>query len=144
MVYSSSDESVYTLKRNLGEQKVEGIISRSSIQNLAGLFTSTGEVDLDLTCKFLEVSRAELARGFNLDAELLRPERMSNLVKDRIKELGAAIEIVAEEYAGDIDKTKFWFNAPNRNFGGISPKKLILNGRAKKVFKFLRATQEGY
>jgi len=123
---------------------MEGIIAKSSIQNLAGLFTSTGDLDLDLTCKFLEISRAELARVFNLEADLLRPERMSVRVKERIKELGAAIEIVAEEYAGDLNKTKFWFNTPNRNFGGVSPKSLILNGRAKKVFKFLQATQEGY
>ena len=118
-------------------------ITDNTMTNHLGLFTSTGEVKVDETVKFLETSKRELAKAFGFSPDQLRPDRMSVRVKDKIKELSATLEFVAESFNGDIEKTLFWFNTPNPAFGGAIPKSLILRGRYKKVMAFILASRSG-
>lgn len=113
-------------------------------KNLSGLFTETGEVEIDKTCEFLKISRRELAEAFNLTAEQLRPERIAPTTKERLSQLAGVIEFLSETFEGDLNKTKFWLNTPNMNFGGTSPRHLILSGRFNKVQKFILSTKQGY
>ena len=113
-------------------------ITDSSIKNHLGLFTDEGEADVDATATFLSLSRKELAEACGLSsAEQVRPGRMSEIAKQRVSELAAAMEFVADAFDGDKIKTTFWFKTPNPNFGGSSPKNLILKGRYKKVLAFI-------
>lgn len=123
---------------------LENAISKTLFSSYLGLFTDTGDIKIDETCAFLQMSRAELAEAFGLTSDQLRPDRIANKTKERLKDLAGAMEFVAKTFDGNIDKTKAWFNAPNLNFGGTSPKNLILKGRANKVIKFILAAQEGY
>ena len=69
---------------------------------------------------------------------------IASKTKERLKELAGAIEFVAETFDGDVNKAKRWINSPNLNFGGSSPKNLILKGRINKVTKFIYAAKNGY
>lgn len=113
-------------------------------KNLSGLFTNTGEVEIEKTCEFLKISRRELAEAFNLSSEQLRPERISSTTAERLKELAGIIEYLFELFDGDKNKAKFWLNTPNLNFGGTSPRNLILKGRFNKVLKFVVSAKQGY
>lgn len=117
-------------------------ISESLMKNYLGLFDEEGEVSVEKTSDFLNVSKKELAEAFNLTADQLREERMASKTKDRVKELAAALEFVAETFEGNISKTKFWLNTPNPIFGGSSPKVLIIRGRYNKVLKFILAAKQ--
>lgn len=123
---------------------IDNAISRSAIGNVLGFFTPTGDLKIDEVSEFLEISRAELASAFGLHADKLRPDRVTTLTKERLKELAAALEYVAETFDGDMVKSKQWINSPNLNFGGSSPKSVILKGRANKVIKFITSAKEGY
>lgn len=123
---------------------LDNAISKSTLGNVLGFFTETGDLKIDEVGEFLSISRSELASAFGLSADKLRPERMSSLTKERIKELAAALEYVAETFDNDINKAKHWINSPNLNFGGSSPKNVILKGRANKVIKFIVSAKEGY
>lgn len=123
---------------------LDNAISRSALGNVLGFFTPTGDLKIDQVGEFLDISRAELAGAFGMNADKLRPERMSTLTQERIKQLAAALEYVAETFDGDVTKSKQWINSPNLNFGGSSPKSVILKGRANKVIKFILAAKEGY
>ena len=114
------------------------------IKNILGFFTETGDLKIDRVSDFLEISRAELASAFDLTADQIRPERISTKTKERLKELAAAIEYVAEALDGDTVKAKQWINSPNLNFGGSSPKNVILKGRINKVIKFILSAKNGY
>lgn len=114
------------------------------IKNILGFFTETGDLKIDLVSDFLEISRAELASAFDLTADQIRPDRISAKTKERLKELAAAIEYVAEALDGDTVKAKQWINSPNLNFGGSSPKNVILKGRINKVIKFVLSAKNGY
>ena len=116
----------------------------STIVNIFGLFSDTGKVDVEKTREFLDLSRSELAKAFGLTADQIRADRMSIKTEQRVTELAAAIEFVGETFEGDKEKTVFWLNTPNPNFGGSSPKQLIVAGRYNKLLKFIIAAKQGY
>ena len=123
---------------------IDNAISNSLFQNLLGLFSDEGVVDVEATRKFLRISKAQLASVFGLSVDQIRLDRMGEVTKTRIDELASALEFVAETFEGDEKKTLYWLNTPNPNFGGTSPKKLILEGRYHKVVKFILAAKKGY
>lgn len=123
---------------------MENAISNSMMPNVLGFFTETGDLKIDEMSEFLEISRAELASAFNLTPDKIRPKRIAAKTKERLKELAGAIEFVAETFEGDINQAKSWINSPNLNFGGSSPKNLILKGRVNKVTRFIYSAKAGY
>ncbi|MCM2280578.1 MAG: MbcA/ParS/Xre antitoxin family protein [Bdellovibrionaceae bacterium] len=116
---------------------IKNQISESLLKNRLGLFSETGEVDVERTANFMEISRKQLAEIFGLTVDQLRPDRMSPKTKDKIGELATAFEFVAETFEGNVEKTKYWINTPNLNFGGAAPRDLILRGRHRKVLSFI-------
>jgi hypothetical protein len=116
---------------------IKNQISESLEKNILGLFSKTGEVDVDATAKFMDISRRELAQIFGLTDDQLRPDRIAPKTNEKIGQLAYALTFVAETFDGDDTKTKFWMNTPNRNFGGASPRDLILRGRYNKVLSFI-------
>ena len=123
---------------------IDNAISISLLNNFLGLFTKKGDVNVEATRKFLNISKKELAQAFALSPDQIRLDRIGKITKNRIKELAFALEVVAETFDGDKNKTQFWLNTPNPNLGGSSPKNLIINGRYHKVQKFILAAQKGY
>ncbi len=123
---------------------LENAISNSIMKNFLGLFTETGEVKIEETREFLKLSKIELANAFGLSPDQIREGRMAAKTKERVTELATALEFVAETFDGDKAKTLFWLNTPNPNFGGSTPKNLILRGRFHKLLKFILASKQGY
>lgn len=116
---------------------IKNQISDSLLKNQLGLFSSTGEVDVDRTAEFMDISRSQLTEIFGLTVDQLRPDRMAPKTKDKIAELASALEFVADTFDGNVTRTKFWINTANLNFGGATPRDLILRGRHKKVLTFI-------
>lgn len=122
---------------------MENIISNSLLKNYLNFFDKSGEVKLEDIRSFLGVPKAELAKAFGISADQLRDDRLSSKTEERLKELAAALEFVADTFEGDINKTRFWLNTPNPNFGGATPKNLIVRGRYNKLLKFILAAKQG-
>ena len=117
-------------------------IENSILQNRLGFFDNSGDVKVEAVQNFLEISRKELAQIFGVSPDALREDRISRTTKERLGELAGAFEFVSEIFKGDLNKTKFWLKTPNPNFGGSSPKQLIVNGRYQYVLKFILASRE--
>ena len=111
------------------------------LTNHLQLFSDTGDVLVDRALDFLQISKAELATAFGYTPDQLRVDRMTQKVRDKIKELSSILELVADAFNGDVNKTLFWFNTPNPALGGAIPKNLILRGRYKKVHDFVLASR---
>lgn len=120
---------------------VSNQITESLSKNYLNLFDDDGNVKIEETQNFLEISRAELAELFSLTADQLRPDRIGPRTKDKIAELAGALEFVAESFDGDAKKAKAWFKMPNLNFGGAAPRELILRGKKNKVVQFILASR---
>ena len=116
-------------------------ITESLPKNYLKLFDDDGNVRIQETQDFLEISRAELAELFSLTTDQLRPDRIGPKTKDKIGELAGALEFVAESFNGDVKKAKAWFKMPNLNFGGTSPRELILRGKKNKVIQFILSSR---
>jgi hypothetical protein len=114
----------------------------TTLPNYLGLFSSTGDVDVTKTHDLMELSRTQLAEALGFTGEQLRPERLSDRAKGKLTELAGALEMVAAAFRGDINKTKFWIKTPNPNFGGATPRQLIVRGRYKKVIQFIIDSQK--
>ncbi len=112
-------------------------ISKSVFNNRLGLMDDNGNVDVDKTAEVMDISRSQLAEVFGLTSEQIRPDRLSEKAAERVKELAAALDFVAETFDGDVKKTKYWIKTPNINFGGSTPRDLILRGRYKRVLSFI-------
>ena len=98
---------------------IDNAISNSLFQNLLGLFSDEGVVDVEATRKFLRISKAQLASVFGLSVDQIRLDRMGEVTKTRIDELASALEFVAETFEGDEKKnvvlaqhpqSQFWWN----------------------------------
>jgi len=113
-------------------------MSLGVLPNILKLFSRTGEVDVQKTHDFIELSRAELADVLNVSPDQIRPSRISPKVKTRVGELAGALELVAFLFDGDVNKTKYWLKTPNPHLGGTCPRELILRGRYKRVIDFIQ------
>ena len=107
-----------------------------------GLFSPAGDVDVEKTYSVIDISRAQLAEALGFTAEQLRPERLSERAREKVAELAGALEMVAKAFHGDINKTKYWVKTPNPNFGGATPRQLIVRGRYKKVIQFVMDSEK--
>jgi hypothetical protein len=121
---------------------LENKISNSAFKNCLGLFDQEGNIDVDKTAEIMDISRNQLAEVFGLSSEQIRPDRLSEKAAERVKELAAALDFVAETFNSDVQKTKYWIKTPNHNFGGSTPRDLILRGRYKRVLSFILAAKK--
>lgn len=120
---------------------MENLVSGSLSPNHLQLYRNDGSVDVNKTADLLEVSRTELAEAFGLTPNQIRPDRLTGVARQRFEQLAGALENVAALLDGDVEKTQFWLRTPNRNFGGTSPKNLILSGLYDRVVEFVEKAQ---
>jgi len=57
--------------------------------------------------------------------------------KDRHLLVIILIKYLDKTYFRDRDRVIAWMDVPNPHFGNVSPRELILNGRANKVWQFI-------
>lgn len=110
-----------------------------SLKNYLGLFDDRGEPLVDKMTEFLAISKKQLADAFGLSIDQIRPDRMSEVAKQRVMELAGVLEFVADIFRGDEKKALFWIKTPNPHFGGVAPRDMILRGRQRKVHAFVLA-----
>ncbi len=104
---------------------------------------SSGEPNYKRTIELLNFSKNDVAAAADVPQTTVRyDQRMSDDLKERIKEWAIAIGLVAE-FFGDEGKTLLWFSSPNPMLGGLRPRDMIKIGRFNKLHKFiLNALQE--
>jgi uncharacterized protein (DUF2384 family) len=58
-------------------------------------------------------------------------------VRERMEEIANVINMVADAFGGDVDKTALWFKTSNPLLGDVSPRDMIRLGRYDKLRKFI-------
>lgn len=120
---------------------IQNAISNSLSKNSLGLFAENGDVQVDKLSELLEFARTQLGESLGLSDDQIRQARLTGKAKERLEQLANALEIVSETFDGNLKTTSFWLKTANRNFGGFSPRQLILKGKYKKVLEFILASQ---
>ena len=63
--------------------------------------------------------------------------KMPKEVTIRITEWANLLNLVAQHFNGNIDKTTLWFTLPNPLLGNLAPRIMIRAGRYNKLLKFI-------
>jgi hypothetical protein len=58
-------------------------------------------------------------------------------VRERMEEIASVMNMVAQTFQGDEDKTVAWFKARNPLLGDISPRDMIRLGRYERLRRFI-------
>lgn len=58
-------------------------------------------------------------------------------VRDRLEEIANTVNLVAQVFEGDVEKTVAWFKARNPLLGDVSPRDMIRLGRYERLRKFI-------
>jgi uncharacterized protein (DUF2384 family) len=105
--------------------------------------SSSGGVDYKRVAAFLDFDKQDLSRIANVQQASVRfDEKIPGDLAQRLKEIANILNLVAEVFEGDGDKTALWFKTPNFHLGEISPRDMIRAGRYKRLLKFIQEARE--
>jgi uncharacterized protein (DUF2384 family) len=88
--------------------------------------------------QFLSLQKSDVSKATGQPKNSIRYDsRIPHELKKRIQEIGSIINLVAEHFEGDLEKTLLWFETDNPLLGDISPRDMIRLGRYQKLRKFV-------
>lgn len=72
-------------------------------------------------CSFLSLKKDEVSRLADVSAKSVRyDDAMPESVRERLQEIATTINLVAEVFGGDVDKTVVWFKTRNPFLGDVA------------------------
>lgn len=86
----------------------------------------------------LEFTKKDVSKATGVPVASIRFDaKIPRKVSERIREWAILLNLVAQHFDGDSNKTISWFTIPNPLLGGITPRNMIRFGRYKKLYKFV-------
>lgn len=103
------------------------------------LYNEQGRVQLEEVRKLLDLSKSDFAKAAHSSQKQMADAlRIPKEVEERVRVWALVLEEVARFFDGDVKKTVLWFNIPNPLLGEVSPRDMILYGRASKLLQIVR------
>lgn len=86
----------------------------------------------------LGLNREDVSRLASVSVKSVRyDDAIPEQVRERLEEIANTINMVANAFEGDAEKTVSWFRARNPMLGDVSPKDMIRLGRYERLRKFI-------
>ena len=96
------------------------------------------KVDLKKVADKLDFSIKDVALATGVAISSVRfDHKMPKDVAIRITEWASLLNLVAQHFNGDVEKTALWFKLPNPLLGNLSPRLMIRAGHYNKLLKFI-------
>ena len=90
---------------------------------------------------FFNFGKAEVASATGVPAGSVRYDaRMPEPVRLKMLEWATLVNLVAQFFAGDLEKTALWFTLPNPLLGNVSPRDMIRYGRYETLRDFIHTS----
>jgi hypothetical protein len=103
------------------------------------LWNDEGRVQVEEVRKLLDLSKSDFARAAQASQKQIADTlKIPKEVEERVLVWALVLEEVARFFGGDARKTVLWFNIPNPLLGEVSPRDMILYGRARKLLQIVR------
>jgi hypothetical protein len=101
-------------------------------------FSAQGATDYQEVCKFLDFSKADVAKiaGISENSVRFDSPRIPAALMERFDQIANICQLVADHF-GDTHKTALWFKTSNPLLGGISPRDMLRYGRYKRLMQFI-------
>ncbi len=86
----------------------------------------------------LGLNKEDVSRLASVSVKSVRyDDAIPSPVRERLEEIANTINMVAQAFDGDVDKTVSWFRTRNPLLGDVSPKDMIRLGRYERLRKFI-------
>jgi len=87
---------------------------------------------------FLNLKKEDVSRLSSVSVKSVRyDDAIPEQVRERLEEIASIINVVAQAFDGDAEKTAVWFRARNPLLGDVSPRDMIRLGRYERLRKFI-------
>ena len=88
--------------------------------------------------KYLNFKKEDISKATGVPLTSVRyDKKIPAGLDERIREWANLLNLVAEHFQGDKQKTILWFSIPNPMLGNVKPRDMIRFGRYKKLLKFI-------
>lgn len=94
--------------------------------------------------EYLGFKNEDVAKAAGAKTNTIRYDRLSKDVEKRILEWATLLNLVAEHFNGDIERTITWFNTDNPMLGNVAPSEMIKFGRFAKLQQIIIDCLEEY
>jgi hypothetical protein len=106
-------------------------------KDLLGLYQQ-GHPDYKRIADLVQLSKADLSKLAGVAKSSVRFDTNIPVpVAERLRELANIANLVAEFFAGDVQKVALWFELPNPMLGNLSPRNMIRAGRYRRLINFV-------
>ena len=102
----------------------------------------SGRIDAKLVAAYLDVPLSTLARAVGKDYKAVFKSPGSAALQARLAPIHRTV-VAMERVLGSRSSALAWLNSPNKQFDGITPMQLVLEGRGEVVAHLLDATLAG-
>lgn len=94
--------------------------------------------------EWLELSSTEVSRLVDFPSgAACYDDAIPAPMRDRLIEVAATCNLVADIFVGDLEKARKWFRAPNSMLGDVAPRDMIRLGRFDRLRKFILSSSCG-
>jgi hypothetical protein len=91
-----------------------------------------------LVANTLGFQKEDVSRIAKVSVKSVRyDDKIPGEVLERMEEIGQTVNLVAQAFAGDVDKTVTWFRTANPLLGDIAPRDMIRFGRYERLRRFI-------
>ena len=86
----------------------------------------------------LNLKKEDVSRIASVSVKSVRyDDAIPEQVRERLEEIASTINMVAQTFGGDQEKTVSWFRSKNPVLGDVSPRDMIRLGRYDRLRKFI-------
>lgn len=107
-----------------------------------GLYDETGLINLDNLKKELGFTLEQMAQAVGKNLRTLQKNPRSRPIQERLTQIVAVLTLL-HELAENTQEAQVWLNAPNPDYAGMTPKQLILQGKAQALIDYLNELRAG-
>lgn len=92
-------------------------------------FWQSGLFQPQRVARFVGLSKTDLAQLAGIAPASVRFDaKIPRILRERLMDIAATCELVAEAFAGNTTRTALWFMTPNPQLGNVSPCELLRRG----------------
>jgi predicted nucleotidyltransferase len=106
-------------------------------------FWQAGRFQPQRVARFLGLSKVQLAQLAAVAPASVRfDDKTPRMLSERLLDIAATCELVAQAFDGNVTKTALWFKTPNPQLGNLSPCELLRRGEREVLQRHvIQATQ---
>jgi hypothetical protein len=117
--------------------RTQDVFSNVTKQDYFGFFPSSRPRFEEVVRK-LDFQKEDVAGATEVPLGSIRYDgRIPRELANRIREWGNLLNLVAEHFDGDPNKTVLWFTVRNPVLGNVAPRDMIRLGRYDKLLRFV-------